>query len=60
MPPKSSRIWNTFKEKEGDPSTAICQIAECRKKEVSRGKKGTPKSLLTIFKICHTKNSLFC
>ena len=42
MPPKSSRIWNTFKEKEGDPSTAICQIAECRKKEISRGKKGTP------------------
>ena len=60
MPPKSSRIWNTFKEKEGDPSTAICQIAECRKKEVSRGKKGTPKSLLTTLKICHTKNSLFC
>ena len=48
MPPKSSRIWNTFKEKEGDSSTAICQIADCRKKEVSRGKKGTPKSLLTI------------
>ena len=42
MPPKSSRIWNTFKEKEGDPSTAICEIAECRKKRSFKGQEGDP------------------
>ena len=48
MPPKKSRIWDHFKEKEGDPSTAICQVIDCKKNEVSRGKKGVSRALLTI------------
>ena len=55
---KSSNIWERFKEMEGDPSTAICQIVGCKKKEVSRGKKGTPRSELTIESLKnHLKNN---
>ena len=55
---KSSNIWERFKEMEGDPSTAICLIVGCKKKEVSRGKKGTPRSELTIESLKnHLKNN---
>ena len=58
MPPKkSSKIWSFFKEKEGDPSTAICQTPGCQKKEVSRGKKGAPRAELTSESLkSHLKN----
>ena len=49
MPPtKSSSIWNYFIEKDGDPSTALCQVSGCSKMSVSRGKLGTIKSALTV------------
>ena len=48
MSPKSSPLWDYFKEKEEDYTFTICQVSGCGK-EISRGKTGALRSALGNF-----------
>ena len=60
MSKKRSSLWSHYQEKADDPTTVVCKIGECRK-EISRGKSGTPRSRLSNtgmrshLKNCHAK-----
>ena len=45
-PTKKSPIWDYFEEEKNDPTTALCQVSNCKTK-VSRGKSGSSKSNLS-------------